>query len=288
MPTATATARTTTPYHTHTRRTARPHDHHGRHRRHHHTRLRAAHGSVETKGRGTDLKVRVFTVALGRLQGEARNSPMIAVGRDGVATILVTMVLCGLPHGAGAQPTTARRLRGATRFISTAVPNELKKPKDWRLATMTTEPHHMPSSSFLGRSLIPPGYYSQLSGSRRDGKTVTRSENKPADKRSSGRRLGGRVVPLPFGMGEMLDLSSVAVDDRRLPLALWRGGWIAWWSQLILTAISTVTISFAATVGGGLASPVGSGLLVSVIRAFERGSYFCKFVPYSVLEKLMC
>jgi len=45
---------------------------------------------------------------------------------------------------------------------------------------------------------------------------------------------------------------------------LWRGGWFAWWSQLILTAISTVTLTFAATVGNGLQSPVSSGLISSL------------------------
>mmetsp|Transcript_26355 Transcript_26355/g.49227 ORF Transcript_26355/g.49227 Transcript_26355/m.49227 type:complete len:149 (+) Transcript_26355:76-522(+) len=76
-------------------------------------------------------------------------------------------------------------------------------------------------------------------------------------------RVGGKV-PLKLFGGRSVSWLDVPEETRGVTRALWRGGWIAWWSQLILTAISTVTLTFAATVGGAISAPFTSGLVTSV------------------------
>ncbi|GAB5355288.1 hypothetical protein AAMO2058_000192400 [Amorphochlora amoebiformis] len=80
--------------------------------------------------------------------------------------------------------------------------------------------------------------------------------------RKSGKRLGGKI-PWLSANRRSLEWGSVEPSARRLAKYLWRGGWIAWWSQLILTAVSTVTLMFSATVGGGIQYPFSSGLVTA-------------------------
>mmetsp|Transcript_19431 Transcript_19431/g.27364 ORF Transcript_19431/g.27364 Transcript_19431/m.27364 type:complete len:313 (+) Transcript_19431:168-1106(+) len=82
--------------------------------------------------------------------------------------------------------------------------------------------------------------------------------------KSSGGRIGGKVIRTNKLFDRGIQWERVPEQKRRVVKYLWRGGWFAWWSQLILTAISTVTLTFAATVGNGLQSPVSSGLISSL------------------------
>uniref|UniRef100_A0A6U3D2B3 DUF3611 family protein n=2 Tax=Lotharella globosa TaxID=91324 RepID=A0A6U3D2B3_9EUKA len=122
-------------------------------------------------------------------------------------------------------------------------------------------PPHLPVLAINGHSHSK-NLGSRVMGIPRGYPVVSRTVRATTEGGSSTGRVGGKV-PLKLFGGRSVNWQDVPNETRGVTKALWRGGWTAWWCQLILTAISTVTLTFAATVGGAISAPLTSGLVTS-------------------------